>query len=275
MWRGDFTVGEITMNRQYIELHFKRYIDTLLSLPEIEGVKLRGYEIKNDNSKETVASKAFEESYHDRYSDSDIILMVKLKNNGNVTEEEYIKHHSRWGVTEDNCLGFFYADDSKIYRIIFADGTRYDMGFEFRYDEQAVDIELQDAVYENNIHWSREKINEFWFVIIQALGKLYRHDYLISSHLANVCINDTLVQQMILRDIEYGTNHHRYGYSEKLLYQYNIGQIPFHFEDKTFEFIAEQLYAAALTYDKLTKQFYPAYKERSPLFVRIWKLYNE
>ena len=46
-------------------------------------------------------------------------------------------------------------------------------------------------------------------------------------------------------------------------------------EDKTFEFIAEQLYAAALTYDKLTKQFYPAYKERSPLFVRIWKLYNE
>ena len=44
-----------------------------------------------------------------------------------------------------------------------------------------------------------ENINRFWFIQIQALGKLYRKDYLISSHLANMNCNETLVMQIVLR----------------------------------------------------------------------------
>ena len=79
----------------------------------------------------------------------------------------------------------------------------------------------------SNINWSLEKIYQFWFVQIQALGKLYRNDFLISSHLANSNINETFVQQMVLRDLKYHTNHHQYGDKEDLIYLKYTGQCPY------------------------------------------------
>lgn len=272
----DKSMSKIEIDRNYVELSFLRYIDNLLSLPEIEGVKLCDIVIQNNESKEANVKEALNQSYHDCYSDSDISIIVNLPTNSKITPLEYMKHPSRFGITPDKYLGFFKTVDSGIYRIIFKDGTRYDFGFEFRYDDSFKDVELQaEPERYSNPKWPIEKVDEFWFIMIQALGKLYRRDYLISSHLVNININETLVQQMILRDIERGTNHHRYGYSEKLIYHKYEGQNKFVTGDETFDMIADKLYAVALAYDELTKEFYPEYEERSEVLFDIWQCYNE
>ena len=79
---------------------------------------------------------------------------------------------------------------------------------------------------------------------------------------------------MILRDLKYGTNHHRYGYAEELEYIKDLGEVPFNRDDPTFNRIADHLYAAALAYDRLLKQFYPNYRERSEEFFAIWEKYD-
>ena len=101
-----------------------------------------------------------------------------------------------------------------------------------------------------------------------------RKDYLISSHLANMNCNETLVMQMVLRDLRYGTNHHRYGYAEEPEYINDLGKAPYRTGDRIFGRIADHLYAAALTYDRLAKEFYPHYQNRSDIFFAIWDCYE-
>jgi len=269
-------MDKIQIDRNYIEMNLLSYADKLLALPEVEGVKLCDIVICNNENKEANVKAAINKSYHDIYSDSDICIIVNLPVNSKITPLEYMKHPSRFGITPDKYLGFVNNVDSGIYRIIFRDGTRYDFGFEFTYDESYKELELlNEPERYSNSEWPIEKIDEFWFVMIQALGKLYRKDYLISSHLTNININETLVQQMILRDAIYGTNHHRYGYGEELIYRRYEEQCPFRTDDDTFNMIAKKLYAAALAYDNLSKQFYPEYEMRSNIFFGIWKCYDE
>lgn len=88
-------------------------------------------------------------------------------------------------------------------------------------------------------------------------------------------LNETLVQQMVLRDIKYRTNHHRYGYEEEVTYLKYQGKCPVKSGNDTFDFIADKLYSAALAYDELTKEFYPKYESRSENFFEIWNCYEE
>lgn len=269
-------MSKILIDKDFVEISLLHYIDKLLALPEIEGVKLCGIVIQNNEHKEVILKEAVSRSYHDCYSDSDISIIVNLPTNTKVTPTEYMKHPSRFGITPDSYLGFVKTGDYGIYRIIFRDGTRYDFGFDFKYDDSYEDIEFEDEPERySNPKWPIEKVDEFWFVLIQALGKLYRKDYLISSHLANVSINETLVQQMVLRDIKHGTNHHRYGYCEELIYRKFEEKNIFVTGDDTFDMIAKKLYAAALAYDDLTKYFYPDYESRSDMLFAIWKCYHE
>ncbi len=269
-------MGKICLDRDYVESGLLRCIDHLLDLPEVEGVRLSNILIQNNEHKQAKVKEAFDRSYHDCYSDSDLCAVVSLPAGGNTTPSEYVKHPGRFGITPDLYLGFLKTVDSGIYRIVFKDGTRYDLGFEFRYDDSFTEVELTpEPERYSNPRWPIEKVDEFWFIMIQALGKLYRRDYLISSHLANICINETLVQQMILRDIAKGTTHHRYGYSEKLIYRKYEHQNRFATGDEAFDRIADRLYAAALAYDELTKDFYPEYEARSRNLFDIWQCYDE
>lgn len=272
----DKIMSKIHINRDFVESSLLHYVDELLALPEIEGVRLCDVVIQNNEHKEANVKEAISKSYHDCYSDSDISIIVNFPTNSKVTPLEYMKHPGRFGITPDKYLGFIKTVDSGIYRIVFKDGTRYDFGFEFRYNDLFKEVKLQSEPKRySNPNWPVEKIDEFWFVMVQALGKLYRKDYLISSHLANVNLNETLVQQMILRDIERGTNHHRYGYGEKLVYRKYEGRNTFVIGDDTFDMIADKLYAAALAYDELTKEFYPEYEARSEILFDIWRCYAE
>lgn len=269
-------MGKIQMNKDYVESKLLAYIDELFALPEIVGVKLRDIVIQNDEHKEVNLKEAISKSYHDCYSDSDISIIVNLPTDSEVSPEDYMEHPGRLGITPDRYLGFCKNPDAGMYRIVFRDGIRYDFGFEFQYDDKNTPIELQkEPERYSNPNWPIKKVDEFWFVMVQALGKLYRKDYLISAHLANINANETLVQQMILRDMEHGTNHHRYGYCEELCYRKYERENPFLSGDETFDGIACKLYATARAYDELTKQFYPEYEGRREVLFDIWRCYHE
>ena len=59
------------------------------------------------------------------------------------------------------------------------------------------------------------------------------------------------------------------------LYRKYEGQNIFVTGEETFDMIAGKLYAVALAYDDLTKEFYPDYEIRSDTLFAIWECYHE
>ena len=263
------------ISREIIKRELDNFINKIFLLPEINCVKIRDVVIEKGTKREKDLEEAMDKSYHDCYSDVDLSVVVNISSKDPITPTEYMKNNERFGITTDKCLGFCFAEENSMYRIINKNGMRYDFGFEFAYNDAAEYITLQSKENEySNPNWPIENVNRFWFVQIQALGKLYRKDFLISSHLANMNLNETLVQQMVLRDMEHGTNHHRYGYEEKIAYINNKHKCPIKTGNDYFNIIADKIYCAALTYDELTQLFYPEYRTRYSDFLEIWKCYE-
>ena len=264
----------ICLSKESMEKAFQKYLECLFKLQEIKSARVRDITIDRANMG-YAAARAFEAGYHDCFSDVDLSVRVCLPADGSLLPEAYMKRIDRFGVHENTALGWLFVPENRMYRLVFKNGMRYDLGFEFEYGGNAVPVfEEQRDDQEQNGHWRKENIHRFWFVQVQALGKLYRRDYLISSHLANLNCNETLVMQMVLRNLKYGTNHHRYGYSEALEYVKDLGKMPYQTDDPTFCRIADHLYAAALSYDRLAKVFYPQYQPRSGDFFAIWNGYE-
>lgn len=262
------------LSKEKMEELFLQYLQGIFKHTEISSTCVKGVVITRDTIEEA-GKRAFESGFHDFYSDIDLSVKVRLPRDGSVTPEEYIKRIDRFGVNGNTALGWMIVPENSVCRIIFYNGMRYDLIFEFDY---ADDVSLYTgnlaSQEENNMDWPVDNINRFWFVQIQALGKLYRGDHLISAHLANANCNETLVLQMIMRDQQYGTNHHRYGYSEELEYVKDLGRVPYKTDDPVFNRIADHLYASALAYDRLVKNYYPKYQDRSGAFFDIWDWYE-
>ncbi|NCB93615.1 MAG: hypothetical protein EOM40_13820 [Clostridia bacterium] len=292
----------VNISREVIHTEFEKLLEIIFSLPESVEVKVRHITVSRQQDvveRETAICHIMETSFHDIFSDIDLLVVVKRLPNDEAAEPLYMKRIDRYGMTADRLLGIVFVPESKMYRIVLKNGIRYDLGFEFVEDagakplsdvtkmevQKKKDIETMDseqdlgtsheeATVEDNPNWSLENVNRFWFVQIQALGKLYRDDYLIGDHLANMNVNETLVQQMVLRDLQYETNHHRYGYKEELQYTTYQQRCPYKRESTTFNGIAAKLYAAACAYDELTRKFYPAYQNRQNDFFAIWDAYE-
>lgn len=264
---------EVRLTKQDMERSFLQYMEELFRLPEIVSACVKEHKITRENINET-AGPAFETGFHDIYSDTDLMLKVRLPKDSKITPEDYLLRADRYGITEDRALGWMFVPIDHICRVIFRNGMRYDLIFEFEYKDDVSLVMPPCTPSEENCNWPQDNINRFWFIEIQALGKLYRRDYLIAAHLANMNINDTLVMQMIKRDLERGTSHHRYGYSEQLEYEGFLGQMPYLTGDETFDQIGDKLYAAACAYDRLAKDFYPGYKDRREVFFAIWDSYD-
>ena len=263
----------IGLSRERMEELFLQYLADIFAHEEISSACVKDIVITRETMSEA-GRKAFEACFHDLYSDIDMSLRVCLPKNSSVTPEDYLKRIDRFGVNEDTALGWMFVPVTQVYRIIFKNGMRYDMVFDFEYSDDAV-LDIGDIdTLEENPNWPMDNINRFWFIQIQALGKIYRNDYLIGAHLANMNCNDTLVMQMIMRDLEHGTSHHRYGYSEELEYVKALGKCPYKSDGPTFTRIADSIYAAALAYDRLAKYFYPQYLDRSDSFFDIWEWYE-
>ncbi len=265
-------MAEVRLTKERMKEAFLRYLDDIFELPEIISGCVKEINITREN-KNMTAGQAFEAGFHDIYSDTDMSVKVRLPKDGSVTPEDYMKRMDRFGVTDDRALGWMFVPVDHVCRVIFKNGMRYDLIFEFEYDGEDRLVLEPYAGEEENGNWPSENINRFWFIQIQALGKLYRRDYLISAHLANMNCNDTLVMQMIMRDLEYKTSHHRYGHSEQLEYVKELGKMSYGTGDQTFDQIADRLYAAAKAYDRLVKAFYPGYQDRSGDFFAIWDSY--
>lgn len=263
----------IRLSKEQMEALFLQYLEDIFKHPEIMSAAVRDTVITRETVTET-GKQAFNAGFHDIYSDIDLSVKVRLSKTGIAAPEDYMKRIDRFGVSKDTALGWMFVPNNRMYRIIFKNGMRYDFGFDFEYGEEDSFVLEPYVGEEDNTNWPLDNIDRFWFIQVQALGKLYRKDYLISSHLANMNCNDTLVMQMILRDLEYRTNHHRYGHSEELEYTKDLGKNPFQTKDKTFNRIADQLYAAALSYDRLTKMFYPEHMDRSDEYFSIWDWYE-
>lgn len=264
------------LNRESMTNALHELIQKIFLLQEVTYVRIRDVIIKKGDVSDEKIEQAMDRSYHDCYSDVDLYVNVKLSAKDTITPVEYMKRLERLGIKEEDCLGLIFSKENRLYRIVLKNGMRYDLGFEFEFNENIEYIQRtpQKEKY-NNPNWPMKNINSFWFIQIQALGKLYRKDYLIADHLANMNLNETLVQQMVLRDIKYGTNIHRYGYEEELSYLKNRGMCPIHTENSVFNEIADKLYCAALTYDALAHEFYPEYEDRMGDFFEIWTCYEE
>ena len=108
------------------------------------------------------------------------------------------------------------AADAPLYRVVRRDGMRFDIGVRLNVDATCPALGLEAAREpERRLerrYWpclALTRADAFWFVQVQALGKLLRGDYLIAAHLANCQVNETLVMQMRQRDDATGTNVHR------------------------------------------------------------------
>lgn len=266
----------MVINRETVQKELDNFIGRIFMLPEVEYVKIRDVIIEKKEIRDEKLQEAMDRSYHNCYSDVDLSIMVKISPEDVITPVEYMKRIDRFGINKENSLGMYFVQENSMYRIILKNGMRYDFGFEFEYDNSAdmIDIMPKEEEY-NNPNLPIENVNRFWFIQIQALGKLYRKDFLIADHLANVNLNETLVQQMVLRDIKYATNYHRYGYEDKLAYMSNKQKCPINTENNNFNRIADKIYCAALTYNELTFLFYQEYKRRSLDFFEIWKCYEQ
>lgn len=263
----------IDCGKEAVTVQFGLLAEKLLSLPEIECIRVREVEIRREDRDKTVPL-AVNACYHDRCSDIDLCAVVQYAEGG-IAPEDYVKHTEHWGFAREAVLGICFVPENCMYRIALKNGMRYDFGFAFVPREGLPPLRLPPAAErKQNAHWPMENIDRFWFVQLQALGKLYRNDFLISSHLANLNINETLVQQMVLRDIKCHTNHHRYGCGEELVYSKYIALCPYHSGNGTFDEIAKRLYAAALACDELTPCFYDDYEARSKYFFEIWEHYE-
>lgn len=271
----------IEINKEIMYKELIKKIEKIFSLPETYAVTIKDIVIEKSQNKsvvEELVKQAVALSYHDVLSDVDISVRVRLPRKNGITSVQYVKRLDRYGITRNCYLGLMFIPENMMYRIILKNGMRYDLGFDFLYDESvdyALDIPDKDS---ENCHekWSLDDVDRFWFVQIQALAKLYRKDFLIGDHLANLNINETLVQQMVLRDIKYETNFHRYGYEEELEYlKAGEEKCPYKRENPIFNSIAGKIYAASIAYDKLTRQFYPEYKERRYILFDIWKCYDK
>lgn len=274
------------INKEIMQQEAKSFLSVLFTLPEVERVQIKDVFISSIDDCENIM-KGLEQCYHDKYSDIDINAYLKLHpNDYNAETPIYKKYFSRLGI-KDKIFGIIFQgriNDKEGMRICLKTGIRIDFICICSCDKLAPLLTSeQTSMYEHEIqnrnlslNWDIEKVDWFWFVAVQALGKLMRKDYLISSHLAHTLIMEVLVAQMVMRDNQYNTNFHRYGYSEKLEYLEVdvIGANEFKVsKDETYNHIVELLYQGIMSYDKMILQLNSDYRSRCEIFLEIWKSY--
>lgn len=230
---------------------------------------------------EAALDAAVEQCWHDALSDLDVKFRLRVSP---ADAPAYFTPASarRLGFEPAELLGLTAGGegDSAIYRIVRRDGMRFDIVLSLEIDECCAVLGLKPTraveVKDAGRFWPRfdlQKADAFWFVQIQALGKLMRGDYLIAGHLANCQVNETLVLQMIKRDDDKGTNIHRYGDHEQLTYR-DMPEHEFSAPDATYGDIARRLCAAADAYDALMPLLNPDYEPRAEVFFDIWRAYE-
>ena len=260
------------INKEFMRRELIQLLSFIFNAHEIEKVDIKGISI-NSLEDEPAITDAINKCYHDMYSDIDINLHIKLNpDDYNGFGTIYADNMRRLGF-ENDILGLLHnrlENKGELIRVCKTNGMRFDLAI------YPVCVEAAPALPHTDLRTSVEKEDKFWFIAIQALGKLMRKDHLIAAHLAHEIIQEGLILQMILRDKEYNTNIHRFGYAEKLDYLDVIRQdeVPFgRTQDETFNYISELLYSAIKSFDRLCLSMNNSYKSRINDFLNIWSCY--
>ena len=258
---------------------FDDYIRTLsetvrraFSLTEVKHIRIRDVVLERNEALKENIRQAAEKSWHDMCSDVD--LCICAEGISTADRAKYMQRMERFGFGREHCLGRAFVPENNMWRLVTLAGMRYDFGFEFIDSPCTARFSFPETeARQETTLWPTENAERFWFVQVQALGKLFRRDYLIADHLAHMNLNETLVQQMVLRDQKKGTNHHRYGDGEERIYEKYLSVCPLCTGDDSHDRIAKKLYAAAVAFDELMLHFEPAWEARTPLFAELWRCY--
>lgn len=263
----------ITITKEFMYQEVKNTLQSLFRLPEMGNIIIKGVEISSLED-ECAISQAFNNCYHDMYSDVDIEMKIKLNQSEyNSNSSIYADCLGRLGLGNDVLGMSHYCTEERgeVIRLCKTNGMRFDLIITAECTE-GIPL-LPHTIISEDLR----KINNFWFVAIQALGKLMRKDYLIASHLAHMLIQEGLVLQMIMRDNEKNTNFHRFGDGEELEYLTIINQEDISFantSDENFNHIARLIYSAVKSYDSLCFSLNNLYKSRFENYLNIWCCYR-
>lgn len=277
------------INKQTIEVETREFLKVLFSLPEVEKVAIKEIVISGINDEEHI-KQGLELCYHDRFSDLDLSIVVKINPLDYYGEMPLYNNFLPRLKLGDKFLGMTFSTrfnlgmHEECLRIFLKTGFRMDLVCWIHCDHEARRLPESDRrikitnKQDGNLweDWSLEKVEKFWATAVHALGKLMRKDYLIADHLSHMLLMEGLVIQMEMRDNLYKTTIHRYGYSEELAYlkvDLQDAQIFMVEGDEIYNRIAEQLYRAAVSYDLLVQQSNKTYKSCLDAFLEIWKAY--
>lgn len=264
------------ISKEVMEKELLALAGRAFSMPEVQRIRIRGEVLQRGETLAERVKEAVDISWHDCMSDVDLCMDVYINIDSHVTDEGYMARLDRFGLSRNICLGRSFIPENKMWRVVMKNGMRYDIGFTFEYDDNGPMLPmLLWPEEEKEESWPQEKSDRFWFIQVQALGKLFRRDYLIADHLAHMCLNETLEQQMVLRDREKGTNHHRYGDGEDRAYEKYLDKCPLLTGNESHDRIARKLYAAAVAYDEMMTGFCPEWEKKTPVLTEIWQCYAQ
>ncbi len=224
--------------------------------------------------------KGLDLCYHDKLSDVDLNIWLSLNPIDYNRQSPFYKSAFSRLKLENKIFGIIFQsrngqkNDKEGMRIVLKSGFRMDLTCFVRSSPEAQVISYEE------VKWDEEKLqeNSFWFIAIQALAKLLRHDYLIADHLTHMLIMEGLVLQMAARDDQYQTNFHRYGYKDSLKYYDLKFELPEQYKaegDNTYHYIAEQLCRAVNSYELLLLQKDMLQERKSQFFYKIWDCYSQ
>lgn len=279
----------MNINKQTMAEETRNFLKVLFDLPEVEKVSIKEVVIASLEDEESI-NRGLDLCYHDRFSDLDISILVRVNSldfyRGKPLYSDFLPRLR----FEDRFMGmntstrFNFGMHEEHLRICLKSGFRMDLLCWIRCDDTMPPFPQSDKRIsigqkdEKNLweDWSLEKTEQFWFVALQALGKLMRKDYLIADHLSHTLLMEGLVIQMQLRDNLYHTQCHRYGYADDIDYLNIDLQLAQQFmskSDAVYDRIAEQLYRAVVSYDRLVKKSNLVYESLLNTFIEIWRGY--
>lgn len=277
------------INKQTIEEETRGFLKILFSLPEIEKVAIKEVVISSPQDDEHI-HKGLDLCYHDRFSDLDLSVVVKVNPIDFYGEMPLYNNFLPRLQLGDKFLGMSFGTrfnlgmHEECLRICLKSGFRMDLVCWIHCDHEALPLPQADRrirkvnKQEGNLweDWPLEKVEEFWFTAVHALGKLMRKDYLIADHLSHMLLMEGLVIQMQMRDNLQQTTIHRYGFKDDVAYldvDIQGAQAFMTLEDEVYNRIAEQIYRAVVSYDLLAARANAAYESCLEAFIEIWKAY--
>ena len=258
------------ISRQTMQLQTVDILKALFALPGFDSVSIKGISPASPDDSQTILS-AIDASWHDILSDVD--FKVRIAVHPSLRSLAKPLSHTLLSLMglKDGILGLSIQGNACEMQEEAVETVRLCLatGYEIQWNENVPPL----SACENAPCPS--PCDAFWFIAVQALGKLLRRDYLIADHLAHMLIMEGLVLQMEMRDAKYGTNIHRYGYGEVPAYQNtNTEAFAFLFDkmEPAGRQTEENLCRAALTYNALTGRD-SSNESRREIFFALWNCY--